>query len=42
VFIPFSNAVNVRITLKWVLRKYGGMALTGFVWLRIGTSGGVV
>jgi hypothetical protein len=27
-----------EIMLEWILRKYGGNVLTGFVWLRMGTS----
>jgi hypothetical protein len=29
-----------RITLSWTLGRYGSMGRTGFVWLRIGSSGG--
>jgi hypothetical protein len=32
-------AVDGRTVLKWILGKYGGMVWTGFMWLRIGTSG---
>jgi hypothetical protein len=28
-----------RITFNWILEKQDGMVWTGFVWLRIGTSG---
>jgi hypothetical protein len=28
-----------RIILKWILKKYVGRVLTGFIWLKIGTSG---
>jgi hypothetical protein len=34
--------VGGRITLKWTLGRYGSMARTGFSWLRIGSSGGLV
>jgi hypothetical protein len=32
--------VYVKIILEWILRKQDGKVWTGFVWLRIGTSGG--
>jgi hypothetical protein len=31
--------VDVRIILKLILKKYGMSSLTGFTWLRTGTSG---
>jgi hypothetical protein len=31
-----------RIILKWVLKILGGRACTGFIWLRIGTSAGLL
>jgi len=33
--------VNRKIILKYVLGKYFGMMWSGFIWLRIGTSGGL-
>jgi hypothetical protein len=33
--------IDGRIILKCVLGKQGGKVWTGFIWLRIGTSGGV-
>jgi hypothetical protein len=33
--------VDWGIILKWILRKWDGEALTGLVWLRIGTGGGL-
>jgi hypothetical protein len=30
-----------EIKLRWTLEKYGGMVWTGFIWLRIGASGGL-
>jgi hypothetical protein len=30
-----------RIILEWILQKCGRNLLTGFIWLRIGTSGGL-
>jgi hypothetical protein len=32
--------VNGRIILKWILKKQDVKVLTGFIWLRIGTSSG--
>jgi len=29
-----------RITFKWILEKEGEKLWTGFIWLRIGTTGG--
>jgi len=34
--------VNGKIILKWVLRKQDGRAWTGFIWIRIGISGGLL
>jgi hypothetical protein len=31
-----------RIILKWVLRKYDGRVWIEFIWLRIGTGGGLL
>jgi hypothetical protein len=31
--------IGGRIILKWFLEKYGGVVWTGFMWLRIGSSG---
>jgi hypothetical protein len=28
--------------LKWILESYNGMVWTGLIWLRIGTSGGLL
>jgi hypothetical protein len=33
---------NEGIILKWILGKYGGKVWIGFIWLRIGTSGGLL
>jgi len=30
-----------RITLKWTLEKQDKIAWNGFIWLRIGTTGGL-
>jgi hypothetical protein len=34
--------VDGGITLKWILRKYGLGVSIGFLWLRVGSSGGLV
>jgi hypothetical protein len=34
--------VGVRITLRCTLGRLGSMGLTGFSWLMIGSSGGLV
>jgi hypothetical protein len=34
--------VHGRIILKWFLKKCGERVLTVFIWLRIGTSGGLL
>jgi hypothetical protein len=34
--------VGGRITLRWTLGRYGSMGRTGFGWLRIGSSGGLL
>jgi hypothetical protein len=31
---------DCRIILEWILGKYDGRLWAGFIWLRIGTSGG--
>jgi hypothetical protein len=31
-----------RIILKWILKKYWVRVWTGFIWLTIGSSGGVI
>jgi hypothetical protein len=31
-----------RITLSWTLGRWGSMGPTGFSWLRIGSTGGLV
>jgi hypothetical protein len=33
--------VGGRIILKWILDKKDRVVWTGFIWLRIGTSGGL-
>jgi hypothetical protein len=34
--------VDGMIILEWILQKYDGNLWTGFIWLRIGTSGGLL
>jgi hypothetical protein len=34
--------VDGRIILKWIFERLGGGAQTGFIWLRIGTGGGLL
>jgi hypothetical protein len=31
-----------RIILKWILKKQDGVVWTGLMWLRLGTSGGLL
>jgi hypothetical protein len=31
-----------KTILKWIIRKQGGKVWTGFVWLRTGTSDGLL
>jgi hypothetical protein len=31
-----------KVILEYILGKYGGNVWTGFIWLRIGTSGGLL
>jgi hypothetical protein len=31
-----------RIILKWIVEKYDGLVWSGLIWLRIGTSGGLL
>jgi hypothetical protein len=39
---PADRGVDRRIILEWILGKYGGKLWSGFIYLRIGTSGGVL
>jgi hypothetical protein len=32
----------MAVILKEILKEYGGKAWTGFIWLRIGASGGLL
>jgi hypothetical protein len=35
-------SVDGRIILKYIFKKYRGKTWTGFIWLRIGTSNGLL
>jgi hypothetical protein len=37
-----SQRVGVWIILKYVFERYDGLVWTGLIWLRIGTSGGLL
>jgi hypothetical protein len=34
--------INGKGILEWILGKYGGRVWTGLIWLRIGTSDGLL
>jgi hypothetical protein len=34
--------VDGKMIFEWILEKQGGKVWTGFIWLRIGTSGGLL
>jgi uncharacterized protein YjcR len=34
--------IYVNMILDWILRKQGGKMWTGWIWLRKGTSGGIL
>ena len=34
--------VDGRIIFKWMFKKWNGEAWTGFIWMRIGTGGGLM
>jgi hypothetical protein len=34
--------VDGKMILEMILGKYGGKVWTGFIWLRIGTNGGLL
>jgi hypothetical protein len=36
------NEFLMMIILEWILGKYGGRVWTGYIWLRIGNSGGLL
>jgi hypothetical protein len=35
-----ETCVDRRIILRWIFRRWDGVAWTGSIWLRIGTGGG--
>jgi hypothetical protein len=35
-------SVGGRITLRWILGRLGSVGKSGFGWLRIGSSGGIL
>jgi len=37
-----DTSVDGRIILKEILQKYGVILWAGFIWLRIGTGGGLL
>jgi hypothetical protein len=37
-----DHDVGEWIISKWILERYDGMELIGFIWLRIGTSVGLL
>jgi hypothetical protein len=34
--------VKVRIILEWILEKHGGKLWTSFIWLKLGSIGGLL
>jgi hypothetical protein len=38
----YSEDLGVDRILEWVLRKQGGKVWSGFIWLRTGTTGGLL
>jgi len=34
--------VEGKVTLQWILGKYGWRVSIGFIWFRIGTNGGLL
>ena len=37
-----DSGMDERIILKCILKKWGGKAWNGLIWLRIGTGGGLL
>jgi hypothetical protein len=40
--IRFERGVNRTIIFKWILKRQGVTIWSGFIWLRIGISGGIL
>jgi hypothetical protein len=38
----WKTGVDRSAILKWIFKKQNGMAWTGLIWLRIGTSDGLL
>jgi hypothetical protein len=36
-----DSGIDGSIILEWILEKLGEKLWTGFIWLRVGTSGGL-
>ena len=34
--------IDIRIILKWILKKWDEITWTGFLWLRTGTAFGII
>jgi hypothetical protein len=39
---PVGRPESEKIILKWMLQKWDGVVLTGCIWLKTGTSGGLL
>jgi hypothetical protein len=39
---PVGRPTRRKVILKWILEKQNGLVLSGLIWLRIGTSGGLL
>ena len=37
-----EQGVDGKMTLQWVLKKWVGMTQIRFIWLRVGTGGGLL
>jgi hypothetical protein len=37
-----NSRVDGRIILEWILKKYDGKVWNGFIWLGVGTGGGLL